>query len=352
MRVSIIIPTYNRAHLICHSIDSILAQTYPDYEIIVIDDGSTDNTGETLKKYGGRIKYVRQENRGFGAARNRGLEEVTGEYIAFLDSDDLWKDYKLALQVELMDRLPEVDFLFSDFTILKPSGDMFPAGLRTWHERSLSWDEIYGQKIASSSLDLASQAERDFDLYLGNIYGPLLEEPLVLPSSAIVRRSSLRPEILFTVGDPLYADWDFFARLAKDGTACYVDFETTINRSHKDDVRLTTNCGPLRKAQCRLDLIDRVWKSDRDFVEKNGARVSGIEAEQLAELAKQLLLQNRTAEAKSAISRCGALATGSVKKQLMILKLIAGTPGGAGALMALRKARRVLLGCGKGLGGA
>lgn len=337
MRVSIIIPTYNRAHLICHSIDSILAQTYRDYEIIVIDDGSTDNTGEALKRYGSRIKYVRQENRGFGAARNRGLEEVTGEYIAFLDSDDLWKDYKLALQVELMERLPQAVFLFTDFTILKPSGDMFPKGLSTWHESKLAWDEIYGQKVSSSSLGLTRSAEKDFDLYLGNIYGPLLEEPLVLPSSAIVRRSSLRPEILFTVGDPLYADWDFFARLAKDGTACYVDFETTINRSHKDDVRLTTNCGKMRTIECRLSLLNRVWKADRQFMSNHGEIFRQVEDKNLFLLAVQLLSNGQRVKAGETLSR---LSDPHRTFNYRFLRLLTAIPGSPHALLAVRAIKR------------
>ncbi len=347
MRVSIIIPTFNRAGLICHSIDSILAQTCGDYEIIVVDDGSTDDTTEVLEKYDGRIRCIRQENRGFGAARNRGLEEARGEYVAFLDSDDLWKEYKLGLQVEIMDRLPEIDFLFSDFTILKPSGDLFPKGLRTWHGSHLSWDEIYQMKISSSSLGLRCSAGSYFDLYLGDIYAPLLDEPLVLPSSAIVRRSSLAPDILFTVGDPLYADWDFFARLARSGTACFLDVDTTINRGHHDDVRLTTNCSSLTRAQLRLALIERVWKSDADFAPGNKARIERIEAEQLAEIVKELLLQGRTAEAKAAIARCDSLAScGQMKKRLTLLKVIAGTPGGTNALLALYNLRRVLIGRG------
>lgn len=337
MRVSIIIPTYNRAHLICHSIDSILAQTYRDYEIIVIDDGSTDNTNDALKRYEGRIKYVRQENKGFGAARNRGLEEVAGEYIAFLDSDDLWKDYKLSLQVELMDRLPDADFLFTDFTILKPSGDMVPGGLSTWHERALSWDEVYGKKISSSSLGLECGAERDFDMYIGNIYGPLLEEPLVLPSSAIVRRSSLKPEILFTVGDPLYADWDFFATLAKGSTACYVDLETTINRSHNDDVRLTTNCGRVRTIECRLSLLNRVWKSDRQFMSSHGEDVRRVEDKNLSMLALQLLIDGQRMKARQTLARLNSPGTTFDHR---LLRLLTAIPGSSHALIAARAVKR------------
>ena len=105
--VSVIIPTYNRRTYVQEAIDSVLAQTYPDYEIIVIDDGSTDGTDQVLHaRYGDRIRYVWQENQGESAARNRGIALARGEYIALLDSDDLWLPDKLAKQIPFLDSHP------------------------------------------------------------------------------------------------------------------------------------------------------------------------------------------------------------------------------------------------------
>jgi glycosyltransferase involved in cell wall biosynthesis len=103
--VSVIIPTYNRAEVICETIENILAQTYRDTEIIVVDDGSTDDTQLKLKAYGNRIRIFLQDNSGASAARNRGIEMSTGSIIAFQDSDDLWKDTKLERQVALLSKL-------------------------------------------------------------------------------------------------------------------------------------------------------------------------------------------------------------------------------------------------------
>lgn len=89
--ISVVIPTYNRAGLLREAVDSALAQTFRDREIVVVDDGSTDATAEVLASYGDRIRAVRQENRGEAAARNRGIAEARGRWIAFLDSDDLWE---------------------------------------------------------------------------------------------------------------------------------------------------------------------------------------------------------------------------------------------------------------------
>ncbi|MDD5680054.1 MAG: glycosyltransferase [Candidatus Omnitrophica bacterium] len=108
LKISVIIPTYNRANYICNAIDSVLAQTYKDFEIIVVDDGSTDNTKEILTTYGGSAKYIYQQNQGVSSARNRGIKEAIGEYVAFLDSDDEWDERKLEKQVKLFEKEPSV----------------------------------------------------------------------------------------------------------------------------------------------------------------------------------------------------------------------------------------------------
>lgn len=106
--VSVIIPTYNRAHLVGRAIQSGLNQTYQDFEIIVVDDGSTDNTEEVVKSFNDpRIRYIMHEkNRGGSAARNTGVRAARGKYIAFLDSDDEWLPHKLWKQVEAFENLP------------------------------------------------------------------------------------------------------------------------------------------------------------------------------------------------------------------------------------------------------
>lgn len=108
-KVSVIIPTYNRQDLVQKTIDSVLNQTFRDWELIVVDDGSTDQSASVLQeRYGSRIIYIYQENQGESAARNRGLCSATGEYVAFLDSDDLWHPNKLQRQIEAFAEKPEL----------------------------------------------------------------------------------------------------------------------------------------------------------------------------------------------------------------------------------------------------
>src|SRR5208283_2367398 len=100
--VSVVIPTYNCGRYICETVESALGQTYSPVEIIVVDDGSTDDTRERLTTYGDRVRYIYQQNTGPAVARNRGVQDAQGDWIAFLDADDLWLPYRLELQVELL----------------------------------------------------------------------------------------------------------------------------------------------------------------------------------------------------------------------------------------------------------
>lgn len=114
-RVSVIIPCYNHGRFLMDAIESVLRQTWTDLELIIIDDGSTDDTAAVVGRVrDGRVRVLRTENRGVSAARNAGLEQARGEFIAFLDADDIWEPTKLERQVALMDAEPGVALAFTD----------------------------------------------------------------------------------------------------------------------------------------------------------------------------------------------------------------------------------------------
>lgn len=118
-KVSVIIPTYNRKDYVTEAIDSVLNQTYKDFEVIVVDDGSTDGTGEILKeKYRNKIRYFYKENGGCASARNYGIRNALGKYIAFLDSDDKYLPKKLEDQVGILEENKQYGFVSSDIIIL------------------------------------------------------------------------------------------------------------------------------------------------------------------------------------------------------------------------------------------
>lgn len=343
MSVSVIIPTYNRAHLICEAIDSVINQTYQDFEIIVVDDGSTDETSEVLKKYRDEIIYVKQENKGPGAARNRGLAHAEGSYIAFLDSDDIWFNYKLELQMAIMEKLSQIGFLCSDFCILKDSGKSVRYGLRTWHKELRRWEEVFEKTIRFSSLNLPVVSPyRDFNILMGNLYHPLLHDPYVPTCSAILRSECLNGGIKFPERISLYEDWEFFARLSLNYDAAFLDVETFINRGHGDEGRLT-HCSASKHAENRLGLIERVWKVDDVFSEKYGQEIARIEANQLLILAKGSMLESQPEVARRIISRWEQLGVPSGRYKALFFKALTYLPRVDKLLIIIRYIHRVFL---------
>jgi len=122
-KISVIIPTYNRAKYIARAIDSVLCQTFRDKEIIVVDDGSTDETPSILASYKDKIRVLNQINSGVSAARNRGIVKSKGQYLAFLDSDDVWTPDKLEVQAAVLDTNPDVGIVYGKLAIVDDQGN-------------------------------------------------------------------------------------------------------------------------------------------------------------------------------------------------------------------------------------
>jgi glycosyltransferase involved in cell wall biosynthesis len=114
MSISVVIPTYNRCNLLCRALDSVFQQNYSPLEIIVVDDGSTDETKDLIPQKYPQVTYLRQENQGVSAARNKGIKFAKGEWLAFLDSDDCWEKSKLLKQLEALKEQPEFAFCHSN----------------------------------------------------------------------------------------------------------------------------------------------------------------------------------------------------------------------------------------------
>ncbi|AFZ35840.1 glycosyl transferase family 2 [Stanieria cyanosphaera PCC 7437] len=131
IKISVIIPAYNGDRYIGKAIDSVLQQSYRDYEIIVVDDGSSDRTSQIVQSYGSKVRYISQQNQGVAAARNQGLEVAQGEYIAFLDQDDFFLPNKLASQVALLEQKSCLGIVNSGWQIVNQDGE-FLAAVQPW----------------------------------------------------------------------------------------------------------------------------------------------------------------------------------------------------------------------------
>lgn len=142
-RVSVVIPVYNRAPFVKYAVDSVLMQDYHDVELIVVDDGSTDETPRILASYGGAIRLLQQENQGVSAARNHGVAAAGGCFIAFLDSDDRWLPGKLSRQAAYMTHHPEVQICQTEEIWIRNGARVNP---RNRHRKPSGW--IFEQSLA------------------------------------------------------------------------------------------------------------------------------------------------------------------------------------------------------------
>ena len=130
--VSVVIPTYNSAEFLIQALESVFNQTYTNYEVIVVDDGSTDNTRQVIEPYRSRLNYIYQANQGVAVARNKGIEVARGEWIAFLDADDLFLPQKLQQQVAVFAAQPEIGMVVSGWQIANELGEI-TTDVKLWH---------------------------------------------------------------------------------------------------------------------------------------------------------------------------------------------------------------------------
>lgn len=132
-KVDIIIPAYNSAHFLAEALESVAAQTFTDWQIVLVDDGSTDNTPEVVapfqQRFGEKLRYIRQENRGVSAARNRGIRSATSEFVAFLDADDIWLPRRLEYSLSTLEDRPTAGLCYGLLTRI----DSKSVPLDTWH---------------------------------------------------------------------------------------------------------------------------------------------------------------------------------------------------------------------------
>ncbi|MBI5462398.1 MAG: glycosyltransferase family 2 protein [Gammaproteobacteria bacterium] len=331
MKVSVIITTYNRAQLVCEAIDSVLEQTYRDFELIVIDDGSSADTQQRLAAYGNRIHSVRQPNAGVNAARNTALALAQGEYIATLDDDDLWKPYKLALQVDILDRHPDLAFTYSNFSIYKNQDDIRPNGIQTWYARPMDWAAFFNTSTTLDAADLPAQTA----LYFGDIYTASLDHYFVLPSTALFRRSKIPAGVKFVEHDPICGDWDFFARLSRDHPVAYLDHDTTHNRSHQDAVRLTRTQWK-RQLEFRVDLLERLYLQDAEFYRQHKTETDAVYRQRLSALCRQHILEGERQHAHRVLDKY-RMHHRDADLHYVALRTAASVPGLGRLLKAIRR---------------
>jgi glycosyltransferase involved in cell wall biosynthesis len=231
--VSVIIPTFNRAAIVRRAIDSALSQTYGNVEVIVVDDGSTDDTRQVVASCGERVRYFYQQNAGVSAARNTGLRNVRGEFVAFLDSDDAWQPWRVEGQIAALTRHPEAGLAWTDMTAVDNDGKiinerhlrvMYAAHRRIRIDEQMRQVETLGALSAAVPADLAAAAVR-----IGDLSNMILLGNLLHTSTVLVRRAWIEMVGGF---DPTFVrageDYEFYVRLCSAGPVIFIDAPSTF----------------------------------------------------------------------------------------------------------------------------
>ena len=237
--VSIVIPAYNRAHLIGETLRSALDQTYRPIEIIVVDDGSADDTRRVAESFGPLVRCVRQANAGVAAARNRGFAEARGEFVALLDSDDLWLPWKLEAQVRILRAFPEVGMVWTDMTAIDEGG----AVLRERYLRemygafeSVRLEEVLAREASWAEDGALPPAVADAPVYRGDVFPAIFEGNVVHTSTVLLRRDRLRALGGFdTRFKPCGEDYDFHMRTCAGGPVAFLDTPSILYRIGAED---------------------------------------------------------------------------------------------------------------------
>jgi GT2 family glycosyltransferase len=224
--LSVIIPTYNRFPMLCEAIESVLAQTDSDFELIVVDDGSTDETETIREIYKGRLCYIYQVNRGASAARNRGAVEARGDFISFLDSDDLWLPGKIAAQKAAMETDPTIQISYTE---------------EIWYRKGVRVNPA--KKHAK---------------YSGWIFEKCLPLCIISPSSVMIQKKLFERVGGFDDSLQVCEDYDLWLRISKDVPVHLIEESLIIKRNGHPGQLSASGWGFDRY---RVKSIDRILES-------------------------------------------------------------------------------------------
>lgn len=268
-QVSVIIPTYNRAYCLAEAIESVLSQTFQDFELIVVDDGSTDATARIICSYKERLRYIRQDNAGVSAARNAGIRAATGDWIAFLDSDDQWLPEKLAVQIEALRAYPTGVAHMVDVLIELPEGKLISAF------------ELRGLKRSFSEKTFRKRALLD------------VLQAQFFTSSWLLDKETVKAACAFETEMRIYEDLDLLTRVALFGPFVISCYPGVILRRRQGDTIALSNLEKTNRTESlnssiyiyrRLMRDERLNSKERRYVKR---QLGGILHEMAVECKKK-----------------------------------------------------------------
>lgn len=271
--VSVVVPTYNRAYCVTRAIDSALAQTHTRVEVLVVDDGSRDETEELIRsRYAQepRLRYLPQKNQGVSVARNTGFLAAQGDFIGLLDSDDYWHPWKLEAQLAAFRRFPDVGMVWTDMQGINAQGEIFdPLYLRTMYDayRYFSNDELFDTRVPLAELAPGlGGVSAGASVFAGDVFSQMVMGSLVHTSTVLIRRER-REEVGLFNPELKYAgeDYDFHLRTCRLGRVAFIDVPSIQYQRGLGD--------HLLRDEHRLALALNFLKAVTPFLERDRDRI-------------------------------------------------------------------------------
>lgn len=296
-KISVVIPCYNGEQFITAALESVYSQSFSDYEVIVVDDGSTDGTHGVLAPYSDRLRYYHQDNQGLAVARNVGLSLASGDYVTYLDADDIWEPDNLRVKHEVLMQFPDLGGVFSEFSIFDAMGErhshgtkhLFPIFVRTGRDYADIFEEHHMLPLGPHSVPV----------HVGNIFDSLFWGNFILPTSMIFSRALAKQVGEFRSHMRTQQDYEYWLRFSRLYRFAFVDHVLVRYRRHPEQLTHHSN---IERILFAVDEIIDCY--EQDFWKQGRARDFGRrKAELLASLAKVRHRQARIREARSLISR-------------------------------------------------
>ncbi len=248
-KITVVVPTFNRAPLIGQTLDSLLDQKFTDFETIVVDDGSTDNTRDTIARHDLPTRYYYTSNCGPARARNIGMQHATGKYICYLDSDDLYYPFKLGLQADWLDDHPNHAMVYTEFSAFRDGDNWWNEfHLKKYHESGYRHDSNQYHRLFSNQCRLGDEDTlRSLDslsrqrwghrfAYYGDVYQAYLQDIVVFTNSMMFRRCLLEDTGEQSTRFGHFHDMEFALRLCRNRTVAFIDIPCYLLRYHTGQI--------------------------------------------------------------------------------------------------------------------
>jgi glycosyltransferase involved in cell wall biosynthesis len=260
--VSVTIPTYNSAPYLARTLQSLVEQTYRNFEIIVVDDGSTDATPQVVEPFLDRIVYHRQPNGGLPAARNKGFELARGEFIAWMDSDDLCDPERLAVQVAYLQQNPHVVAIGTEFAAIDVMDRELEAAYSATYYSEFGKHGLGGlftkrEEFDGSNVSWAeAPLSKRYEVYSGEVWRRLIFGNFMHPPTMMMRRSAVEQAGKLREGITSAEDWEYITRLSRLGHIAFVNAPLLRYRKHPGQMSLQK---ATVATTSRIDVLSESW---------------------------------------------------------------------------------------------